>query len=61
MPLRSAECRPLMQTGWRAHARIRRPAHTAKLRRKKAGPRISRRTKLAVKNSNAALKRKGLL
>lgn len=61
MPLRRGQRSRMMQTGWRAQAGTRRPSHTARLRRKKAKPNISRRRRTSVKNSNAALRRKGLL
>ena len=50
-----------MQTGWRAHAPLRRPSHTRRLRRRTSNPRISRYRRTATKNSNAALRKKGLL
>lgn len=48
-----------MQTGWRASAPHRRKSHTARLRRRPLRP--SKKRRKSAKDSNAALRRKGLL
>ena len=50
-----------MQTGWRTASQARRPHHSLRLRRKDKQPAISRKRRKAARNSNAALRRKGLL
>ena len=47
-----------MQTGWRRSAPHRRPHHTAKLRARSTTSTPSRRRRIAVKNSNRAMRLK---